>query len=174
MFGAFFDVIHQVGGVCRVLFGRGTTLARAGDRPDGDDIVAKPHQDFRARSDNSKIVEIEEKQEGRGVQTAQAAIEIDRGKMERDRKPLREHDLEDIAGADMALGGVDHAKKVILAHIRLWFGKVGGAFPGFGRRHRRVEGVEGAADSVLGVLPRRGGIIPFRRPDLQDKGDGIL
>ena len=73
--GPLLRVGQQVGGELAVLRRRRAARPGAGDRADGHLAVAQPHQDLRARADDGEVAEIEEEQEGRGVEPAQRAVE---------------------------------------------------------------------------------------------------
>ena len=62
MLGALFRIGEQFFFQRLVLVRRGAARARAGDRADGHRVAAYAHQDFRARSGDGKIAEVEEKQ----------------------------------------------------------------------------------------------------------------
>ena len=76
---------------------------RAGDRADGHLAVAHAHQNFGARADEREAAEVEMEQERRRVEAPQRAIERERRQRERRGEALRQHDLEDVAGADVLL-----------------------------------------------------------------------
>ena len=118
MLGALLRIGQQVGGERLVLGRRCAAPARAGDRADGDLAVAQPHQDLRARADDREAAEIEEEQEGRGVEPAQRAVEGEGRQLEGQLEALGRHDLEDVAGEDVFLGPLDHG--VILAAAACW------------------------------------------------------
>ena len=58
MFGAFFDIRHQIRRIRRVFIGGGATLAGTGNRPDGDCLIAQPDKNFRARPNHRHFAEI--------------------------------------------------------------------------------------------------------------------
>ena len=60
-------------------------------------------QDFRAGADDLEVREVEIEQEGRGIDAAQRAVERERRQGEGRLEALRQHDLEDVAGADVVL-----------------------------------------------------------------------
>src|SRR3546814_3684263 len=70
------------------------------DLPDGDRVVAQAHQDLWTGADDGEAAQVDEEEEGRGVQPAQRAIEREGRQPERQRQALRQHDLKDVAGQD--------------------------------------------------------------------------
>ncbi len=116
--GALFRVRQQLLGERRVFVGRLAARARAGDRPQCDVAVLKPHQDFGRCADDVKIVEVEEKHVGRGIERAQRAIQREWARAERLAHALRQHHLHDVAVEDVALGAFDHLKIGRFAELR--------------------------------------------------------
>ena len=72
MLGALLGVGQQLRRQLAVLRRRGAAGPRAGDGADGHLVVAQAHQDFRARADDGETAEIEEEEEGRGIERAGA------------------------------------------------------------------------------------------------------
>src|SRR3546814_9402464 len=104
VFGEVLRVAQQILGKRAVLGRRGAARARAGDRADGDRVVAQAHQDLWTGADDGEAAQVDEEEEGRGVQPAQRAIEREGRQPERQRQALRQHDLKDVAGQDVLLG----------------------------------------------------------------------
>ena len=78
-------------------------------------IVTSPS---RART---RISGLEEEQEGRRVDPAQGAIQLDRGQDERRGEALRQYHLEDIAGLDIVLGAQHHPGVIFGRELRSEF-----------------------------------------------------
>ena len=98
------------------------------------------------------FAQVEEKHVGRGVDHAQRAVERKRVGAEAGLETLREHQLIDVAGADVALGLPHRCQKIRLANIGTDFG--GRRLPGPSsarlrrglaqRRCHRVQALDGA------------------------------
>ena len=94
-----------------VLLGREQALLGAlagGDRP-GDRVQAgaaafELHVRLRRRADEADVAELEQEQVRRRVDPAQRAVERDGGRVGAADRPLREDDLERVAGDDVLLG----------------------------------------------------------------------
>ena len=69
----------------------------------GDLAVADADEDLGARADQREAGQVEMIEEGRGVDAAQRAVELERRQREGRGEALREHDLEDVAGDDVVL-----------------------------------------------------------------------
>ncbi len=154
---------HQVLGallrVCQQLFGESIVLGlgraappRAGDRPDRDSVVAQAHQDFGARADDLEVAEIEIAQERRRIDPPQRPVKRERRQRERRLEALRQHDLEDVAGADVLLRLVDHLQILGLARVR------------GGRRGRQVGDVDLGLDGEGAFKGPHHGLQPLLRP----------
>ena len=76
---------------------------RAGDGPDRYLAFARAHQNFGARTDDLEVTEIEVAEEGRRIDAAQRAIQREGWEGEGRSETLRQHDLKDVAGADIIL-----------------------------------------------------------------------
>ena len=164
MLGALLRIGEQLGLERLVLVRGGAARAGAGDRADGDGAAAHLDQDFRARSGDREVAEVEEIEIGRGIDPPQRAIERERRQLERRLEALRQHDLEDVAGGDVFLGGAHHA---------LVFGRRGvgarqhGERPGMavggGVIERPVERVDDRGEPLAGARERGlGGDARFR------------
>ncbi len=117
MFGALLLVRQQIGGQRLVLGDRLAAPARAGDGADRHFAGAHAHQDFRARADDLEAAEIEIAEEGRRVHTSQRAIEREGRQGEGRGEALRQHDLENVARANVFLGLLDHVEKARLGRV---------------------------------------------------------
>ena len=62
---------------------------------------------FRRRADERESVQLQQKHVGRRVNVARGAVNIQRRRRDRRGKPLRADDLNDIAGGDVFLRGLD-------------------------------------------------------------------
>ena len=58
----------------------------------------------RASANDRKIASLEDEHIRRGIHRAQGAVEIERRFLELAGEPLRGHNLDDVAGADVFLG----------------------------------------------------------------------
>ncbi len=94
-------IAEQFGLERLVLVVRRAAPPRAGQRPDRDDAVAQPDQNFGRRTDHGEAAEIEEEQERCRVDPAQRAVEREGRQRERRRKALARHDLEGVAGKNV-------------------------------------------------------------------------
>ena len=83
MLGALLGIGEQFVFQRLVFVRRLAARARAGDGPDRDDAVARPHQDFRAGADDGETGEIEVVQKRRRIEPPQRAIERERRQRER-------------------------------------------------------------------------------------------
>ena len=81
-------------------------------RADRHGAVARLDQDFRARSGDGEVAEVEKEQIRRRVDPAQRAVERERRQRERRLEALRQHHLEDVAGGDVLLGAQHHAPRI--------------------------------------------------------------
>ena len=148
---------------------------RAGDRPDGHLAVAHAHQDLRARADEREVAEVEMEQERRRVEAAQRAVERERRQRERRREALRQHDLEDVAGADVLLRPLDHGEILARARVRarLRLRELASGERS-GMRERRLERgdrrLEPLQRSLVGLL----GADLRLRPHRRDEADLVL
>ena len=160
-----------------VLVRRRAARPGAGDRADGDRAVAHAHQDFRAGAGDRKAAEIEEVEEGRGIDPPQRAIERERRQLEGRLEALRQHHLEDVAGGDVFLRRAHHA--FVFARASCW------------RRARRVEragrahlaGLWSSGASSASTTAVRRSLRAHERgsrgdagfgPHRRDDGDGVL
>src|SRR5205085_8460338 len=103
MLGALLRISEQTLLVLLVFVRGFAARHRAGDRAYRDGAVAHAHQNFRARSRDREAAEIEKEQEGRRIDSAKRPVERKRRERERRLEPLRQYDLEDIAGRDVFL-----------------------------------------------------------------------
>jgi hypothetical protein len=125
--------------------GRGrAALAGAGDGANGHLAILHPHQDFRARSGDGEVAEIEEIHVGAGIGPAQGAVERRGGQGELGFEALAQHHLEDIPGGDVVLGLGYHAEIFV-------FRRVAGYGDGFeiGQGRRGRQGATQPADGVI-------------------------
>ena len=86
--------------------------ARAGDRVRDRPLAGHPDERLRAAADDGvrravRVREPEEVHVGAGVAGAQGPVDVERVGRAVEREPLRENDLEHLAGADVLLGQLD-------------------------------------------------------------------
>ena len=118
MLGALLGVGEELGLECEVLGRRGAARAGAGDRADGHGVALDPHQDLGAGADHLEAAEVEVEHVGAGVGAPQRAVEREGRQVEALRPALRGHDLEDVAGADVVLGPLDHLEVARVGGVR--------------------------------------------------------
>jgi hypothetical protein len=83
-------------------------VARAGARRPGDRVHVRAaafelHEGFGRGADEREVVELQQEEVRGGVDAAKRAVEVERGGGRSPLGPLREHDLERVAGADVLL-----------------------------------------------------------------------
>src|SRR5439155_12685901 len=94
-----------------------------GDRP-GDRVQLGPpagaldHSLWRAPHERD-VPELEEKEVGRRVDAPQRAVKLDGGRRGRAGRALRDHDLEDVALADVLLRALDAAEVLVARRLSL-------------------------------------------------------
>ena len=116
--GPLLGVGQQLGLERVVLLRRSAAPAGAGDGADGDRAVAHPHQDLGARAHHLEVAEVEIEHVGAGVGAPQRPVERERRQREVQRPALRGHHLEDVAGADVLLGRLDHLRIALGRGVR--------------------------------------------------------
>ena len=119
VFRQLFRVRQQIRGQRAVFLGVGAAPSGPGDGADGDDAVAQPDQDFRARSHHLEGAEIEVEQERRRVEPPERPVQREGRQGEGRREALRGHDLEDVAGVDILLRRLDHGVIGLARRVRL-------------------------------------------------------
>ena len=173
--GQLLGVAQQVLGQARVLGGVGAARPGAGDRPDGDPAAAQAHQDLRARADHGEAVQVEEEEEGRGVEPPERAVEREGRQGEGQGEALGQHDLEDVAGEDVLLAPLDHGVEGLAGHVGGRLRQVGGAL---GRLAPERQGALEVGDDLgqagLGLLVGALGVQPFARAHRGDHGHLVL
>ena len=112
------DEHHVLGAVLRGREQRlGVALAarhRARDRVQARAAALQLHERLRRRADKRHVAELQQEEVRRRVHAPQRPVERHRARRGRPLRALREHDLEDIACADVLLGP-QHARLVGLA-----------------------------------------------------------
>ena len=88
VFGELFRVGQQFLGQIGIFLSGLAPVACPGDRPQGDHPVFEPDQDFRGRSGDVEIAEIEVVHVGGGVEGAQCPVQVDRPARVVKGKPL--------------------------------------------------------------------------------------
>ena len=76
-------------------------VRRAGDRVQARAAVLALDERLRRRADQRQAAELEQEEVGGGIDPAQRPVELERRGGRRPLRPLREHDLERIPGADV-------------------------------------------------------------------------
>src|SRR3546814_3927226 len=94
MLGAFLGIGEQAVAILDILGAGAAARAGAGDRTDGDLAVADPDENLGRRADQREARQVEKIEEGRGVDAAERAIEVEGRQVEWGRKALRQHDLD--------------------------------------------------------------------------------
>ena len=134
--GALLGIGHEVGGIRIIFLRSGSTAACAGDRTDFNKVAGETDVDFR-RTAHERVSTrtAETKHVGRRINEAQGAVEVECVVVKFGFEPLREHDLEDVARADVFMGLVDHGVVFLAGRVRSrWRGSRGGF------RENRLEG----------------------------------
>src|SRR5439155_20735451 len=86
---------------------------RAGDRIHcGASALALDHG-FRGAADECQVAELEQEEIRRGIDAPERAIELEGRRRRRPLRPLRDHDLEDVALADVFLRELDPAEVLV-------------------------------------------------------------
>ena len=94
--------------------------------------------------------------------------------MERNGKSLRQHNLENVAGADIVFRLFDHIQKGGFAHICCRFAQLCGGVTDFGMRQWPIQTFDRFIQPVLCILPCCIGIVPFGGADLRHQCDAVL
>ena len=81
----------------------GAGRGRAGDRVQAGAAALDLDQRLGRRADQGEVAELEQEQVRRRVDAPQRAVEVERARRRRPLGPLREHDLEGVARADVLL-----------------------------------------------------------------------
>mmetsp|Transcript_29354 Transcript_29354/g.74802 ORF Transcript_29354/g.74802 Transcript_29354/m.74802 type:complete len:435 (-) Transcript_29354:763-2067(-) len=129
----------------RVLLRAGPAPARARQRAVGHHALAvHAAQDLGRRGHDDGAARLHVHHVGRGVDHAQRAVHLERRGKRAPLKALAQHQLEDVAGQDVLLGGAHRAQELLPGHVGLARG--GGALAqreanlaALQRRRRRVE-----------------------------------
>ena len=101
MLRAFLRVSQELRRKALVVLGRSTPGPCSSDGPDRDLAAPDANQDFRARACDCEAAEVQEIEEGRGIDAAKRPVKREGRKLEPRGEALREHDLEDIAGCNI-------------------------------------------------------------------------
>ncbi len=122
--GALLRIGEEFGGEGFVLLRRLAPPARPGDGTDADAPLDRLHVHLgRATDEGEFVAELEAEHVGRGIHVPQGPVEVDGTPGEVVFKPLRGHDLEDVAGEDVILRFQHHAlvflARRVAAHGRL-------------------------------------------------------
>ncbi len=154
-----------------VLLRRRAARPGAGNRADGHLAVLDPDQDLRARAGDGEVAEVEIVEVGRGIHPAERPVEGEGRQGERRLEALRQHDLEDVAGADVVLRPRHHVEVALR-------GRVGDDRPvevdvGVARRfvQAHVERVDHRSQTLDGTGMGLGGAHAGRRTDGGHHGD---
>ncbi len=139
MFGALLRIGQELGRERLVLARAFSPRPGACDRSDDNLALAHPHQDFRARANDLEAAEVEKAEVGGWVDPPQRAVKRKCWQVEAACEPLRQHNLERVAGGDIVLRTGDHRLVLVLGRIR----------PRFARLDERIDGHRG------GVIERR-------------------
>src|SRR3546814_7828793 len=97
MLGAVRGIGEQAVAILDIRGAGAAARAGAGDRTDGDLAVADPDENLGRRADQREARQVEKIEEGRGVDAAERAIEVEGRQVEWGRKALRQHALKNIA-----------------------------------------------------------------------------
>ncbi len=151
MFGPLLGICQQLGAQGRVFGLVGPAPARAGQGSDGDALVARPHQDFRAGAHHREAAEIQIEQEGRGVHPAQGAVIGEGRQGEGHIEALGEHHLEGIAGGDVVLRLLHDGEKARAGGVGDGLGRAGGRCLAAGAGQGAIEGGAGIAKPLAGL-----------------------
>src|SRR5205807_4734816 len=119
--------------VFRFVFAAAT---RASDGPIKDVASLNLDEHFRGAADHGNVVELKIEKIGRGIQSAQLAIDFKRTSLRFHREALAQHDLENIAGPDVLLGLSNDVQVFRSAEIRRFIhscplGRLPGSFRAF-------------------------------------------
>ena len=168
--GAFLGVGHEVFGVRGILFGRGAAPAGACDGADFHEAAGEAHMDFRRTADERVAAGAAQAEHvGRGVDEAQGAVEAEGVAAESGFEPLGEHDLENVAGADVFLRALDHGVVFAAGGVRCG-GR--GRRGGVGEQGLEGEGLaeffEGFADALRGSVVGGAGVATVRENIFHD------
>ena len=82
-------------------------LRRAGDRVDAGARPLELHERLRRGADQRQVAELEQEEVGRGIDPPQRPVDRHGRRRRGPLRPLRENDLEGVAGADVLLGRED-------------------------------------------------------------------
>ncbi len=111
----------------------GARPRRARDRVDARPAAVRLHQRLRRGADEREVAELEQEEVGRRVDPTERPVQLECARRRRTLDPLREHDLERVAGADVLLRDADRALVLEAARDGDWSGRARrrrGAAPG--------------------------------------------
>ena len=103
--GALLGMLDQLGGEPAVVLVGAAALAGAGDRPGDHRAVDELDHRLGRRPDDGDLRAAHEVHVRARVDLAQDAVDVERVGVEIEVEALGEHDLEDVAGDDVLLGG---------------------------------------------------------------------
>ena len=133
------------------------------DRTHERPAIFAAHHDLRRGAQQGGIVPLEIEEVGRGIQSPEAAVDLERVHLHRFLEPLGQDHLEDVAGEDMLLRPVYRRLEGLSRAIRL--------HPlGDGALRERVKGVEdilsdnGTAQGAFQLIQPALGVLPDGLP----------
>src|SRR5690606_38797519 len=101
--------------------------ARAGDRPEARLPVIEPHERLGRGAGDREAAELEEVHVRGRIQKAETAVGLERIEIRAAAEALREHDLINVAGRDVALRALDGVEKRGAREARLGRREAAGA-----------------------------------------------
>src|SRR5690606_36866686 len=113
-----------------ILFGGRAARAGAGDRPEARLPAVEPDERLGGGSRDRQLAELEEVHVRRQVQEPQAAVGLERIEIGAAAEALRQHDLIDVAGRDVAFRALDRVEERNAREARLRRREAPGARPG--------------------------------------------
>jgi len=116
MFGALLRIREQLLFERPIFLGRAPARAGSRDGADVDLTVLETHENLGRGADQHRPLTAHEEEIRARVDRAEVAVERERIDLERDSKLLREHDLEDVARLDVALGALDDLVEGLSTH----------------------------------------------------------
>ena len=169
--GALLLVGEQVGAQAAVLGSRGAARTRAGERTREHAVALDAHERLGARAHERHVARADVEHVRRRVHRAQHAVEVEPVALVGCRVALREHDLEDVAGRDVLLGGLDLVDELLARGVRLHRHRsrhavgteLGAARPDVDALEVGVDALERRVVGQVGRSTR-----PHRRDDLHD------
>ena len=117
--GALLRVLGELGGHAAVVGIGAAATAGPGDRPADDPAVEQLDHRLGRRADERRLRVTHEVHVGRRVDLAQHAVHVERVDRIGEIEPLREHDLEDVAGEDVLARHLDRVVVARALHRRV-------------------------------------------------------